>query len=67
MGAMNETMHDYVVTKLQATNRQVLARVAKDTGISESTIRKIKYRHVKDPGVSFIERLNQYFRDQPLA
>lgn len=63
---MAETIHDYVVDQLQAAKGQ-WSRVAEDTGMSKRTIEKIARREVKDPSVSFIERLNKYFRDQPAA
>lgn len=63
---MSESIHDYVVNQLQAAKGQ-WPRVAGDTGISKRTIEKIARREVKDPSVSFIERLNTYFRDRPTA
>lgn len=63
---MQESIHDYVVSQLQAAKGQ-WSRVAEDTGMSKRTIEKIARREIEDPSVSFIERLNQYFRDRPAA
>lgn len=41
--------------------------IARDTGISISTIKKIGYREVENPGVLTIEKLAAYFREQPAA
>jgi hypothetical protein len=54
-------MHDYVVDQLQAVKGN-WSRVAEETGISKRTIEKIARREFRDPGVSFIERLNKHFR-----
>lgn len=62
---MENSIHDYVVARLAGMPIKQVLRVSRDTGISESTIRKIKYRQVKNPGVSLVERLNKYFRGQP--
>lgn len=59
---MSESIHDYVVGQLQAAKGQ-WSKVAVETGMSKRTIEKIARREFKDPAVSFIERLNRYFRD----
>lgn len=63
---MHESIHDYVVDQLQAAKGQ-WSRVAEDTGMSKRTIEKIARREFKDPAVSFIERLNRYFREREAA
>jgi hypothetical protein len=60
---MSESMHDYVVDQLQAAKGE-WSRVAEETGMSKRTIEKIARREFRDPGVSFIERLNSYFKDR---
>lgn len=60
---MNQSMHEFVISKLQASKGRLPA-IAKSTGISVHTIEKIVRRDVKNPGVSYIERLNRYFLDQ---
>ena len=59
-------MHDYVIDQLQAVKGQ-WTRVSEETGMSKRTIEKIARRELKDPGVSFIERLAKYFREQATA
>ena len=62
LAAMNDSIYQYVLLELQLAKGQ-WPRVARDTGISLSTIKKIARRDVEDPGVSYIERLARYFRD----
>jgi transcriptional regulator with XRE-family HTH domain len=57
------SLHDYVIAQLQARKGEWRG-IAEATGISRSMIVKIAQRRVKDPGVSFIERLVKYFRAQ---
>lgn len=64
---MADSIHDYVVSQLERTPLSQVEQIALATGVNESTIRKIKYRHTENPGVSFIERLNKYFRERPQA
>jgi len=63
---MTDSIHDYVVDQLQACKGQ-WSRVSADTEISKRTIEKIARREVKDPSVSFIERLHRYFRKRGAA
>lgn len=42
-------------------------RVAKETKMSLSTIKKIARKEVKNPGVKHIEKLAKYFRDTAAA
>lgn len=39
--------------------------VAEGSGVSLRTLEKIARREIKDPGVSHIEKLAGYFREQP--
>ena len=66
MPGMSESMHDYVVDKLQAA-KGTWPRIAEQTQISRRTIEKIARREVADPGVSLVERLALYFREQEQA
>lgn len=63
---MQVSMHDYVVDQLQAAKGH-WSDVAAETGISKRTIEKIARREYRDPAVSFIERLNTYFRNRAAA
>ena len=56
-------MHDYVIEQLQASKGS-WTRVSEETGMSKRTIEKIARRELKDPGVSFVERLHSYFRER---
>jgi hypothetical protein len=62
-GAMQESMHDFVVNGLQAS-KGTWPAIAEATGISKRTIEKIASREIEDPGVSHIEKLANYFRAQ---
>jgi hypothetical protein len=58
---MEPSLHDYVVEKLNgAKGRWPL--VATQTGVSRRTIEKIASRLIKDPGITNMEKLAQYFR-----
>lgn len=56
-------MHEFVVGKL-AEAKGTWPSIAEATGVSKRTIQKIASREIEDPGVSHIERLARYFRDQ---
>ena len=60
------SMHDYVVDQLQLVKGR-WTQVSEETGISKRTIEKIARREFKDPAVSFIERLDRYFRERAEA
>ncbi len=60
---MTESIYQYVLDKLQGAKGEWPA-VAEATGMSRRTIEKIARREVKDPGVSHIEKLAGYFRQQ---
>lgn len=63
---MNESVYEFVMDELGKTRGGWLD-IASATGISISTIKKIGYRDVKNPGVLTIEQLAQYFRDKAAA
>lgn len=54
------------MVELQAAKGRWTA-VADGSGVSARTIEKIARREIKDPGVSHIEKLARYFRDQEVA
>lgn len=56
-------MLDYVIAELDARKGR-LPEVAKATGISYRTLQKIHQRVVKNPGVTHIQHLHDYFRAQ---
>jgi hypothetical protein len=58
---MAQSMHEYVVSALQGSD---LESVARDTKISKWTLQKIRLRQIKNPGVKGIETLYQHFKLQ---
>ena len=60
---MEQSMHSFVIAKLQGSKGTWRA-VAEATGVSKRTIEKIASEEIVDPGVSHIEKLARYFRDQ---
>jgi len=62
----SDGLYEYVMTRLEACNGR-LREVADGSGIALSTVRKIARREVKDPGVSYVEKLARYFRQQAAA
>jgi transcriptional regulator with XRE-family HTH domain len=59
-----ETLHDYVIRKLQDTKGR-WPEVAEGAGISRRTLEKIARRETRDPSVSLVEKLARYFRNLP--
>lgn len=60
---MNGSLHEYVIKELQKHKGQ-WTQVSIGSGISKRTIEKIARRESKDPAVSLIERLANYFREK---
>jgi len=60
---MSESLHDYVVEQLQASKGR-WREVAEGSDVSLRTLEKIARREIEDPGVSHIEKLAGYFREQ---
>lgn len=58
---VEESMHEFVITNLQAVKGH-WSEVADESGVSKRTIEKIARREIKDPGVSTVETLAKYFR-----
>lgn len=61
---MTDSIYEFVMANLDATRGNWQA-VADGCGLSKSTIVKIGCRIVKDPGVSRVEILAKYFRENP--
>jgi len=59
---MTDSIHAYVLGQLQASKGH-WPEVARATGISRRTIEKIAREEVINPGVLFIEKLANYFRN----
>lgn len=64
-GDMTDSIYAFVLERLESVKGR-WPRVAEESGISLRTIEKIARQEVKDPGVSFIERLAKYFRENEL-
>lgn len=60
---MTESIYEYVLTQLEASKGQ-WAAVAEGSGVSKRTLEKIARREVRNPGVSYVEKLARYFREQ---
>lgn len=56
-------MHAFVISRLHAARGQWRS-IAEATGVSKRTIEKIASGEIEDPGVSHIEKLAGYFREQ---
>lgn len=63
---MNESIYAFVLERL-GTSRGKWPAVAEGSGVSKRTIEKIFSGDIKDPGVSHIEKLANYFRSQEAA
>lgn len=56
-----DSMHEYVVAQLIAAKGQWPV-IAEGSGVSRRTIEKIARGEIKDPGVSHVQKLADYFR-----
>ena len=57
---MNIQMHEYVLARLEETKGQ-WTKVSDESGVNKRTLEKIARQEIKDPGVSFIQTLFDYF------
>jgi len=60
---MEQSLHDFVIAQLHDSKGK-WPLISGATGVSKRTIEKISNGHIKDPGVSHIEKLATYFRAQ---
>jgi transcriptional regulator with XRE-family HTH domain len=63
---MAESIYQYVMGKLEDCKGK-WPQVAIGSGVSIRTLSKIARREIEDPGVSHIEKLAQYFKQQEAA
>lgn len=63
---MHESMYQFVLDQLEQVKGS-WPDVARETGMSLSTLKKIVYKDVENPGVIHIEKLAKYFRDRAAA
>lgn len=62
MARMEQTTFlDAVIAHLKQVKHSDLPRVARESGVPESTLRKIRYREVRDPRVQTVQALHDYF------
>lgn len=54
-------MFDYVLGQLERSKGQ-LPKVAEESGVPYRTLQKIASGETKDPGVSHVQALHDYFR-----
>lgn len=59
-----ENLHDYVLAQLEAAKGR-WPEVAAHSGVSRRTIEKIARSEIKDPGISHVQKLADYFRGLP--
>lgn len=60
---MEQSLHAFVIDRL-ARAKGTWPRIAEATEVSLRTIQKIANGDIADPGVSHIEKLAGYFREQ---
>jgi transcriptional regulator with XRE-family HTH domain len=61
---MPESLYEFVMAQLQASKGSWPV-VAESSGVSVRTISKIARREIEDPGISHVEKLAKYFRENP--
>jgi hypothetical protein len=61
--SMEDSIYDYVMEQLEASKGN-WPSIAEEAGVSPRTLEKIARREIIDPGVSHIEKLARYFREQ---
>lgn len=63
-------LHAYVMKALDQaidTGRFTYQEISTGSGVPKRTVEKIKRREIEDPGVSHIEKLANWFREQEQA
>lgn len=60
---MSASIYDFVIEQLEA-HKGRWSSVAEGSGVPKRTLEKIARKEIKDPGVSHIEKLATYFREQ---
>jgi transcriptional regulator with XRE-family HTH domain len=61
---MTESIYEFVMQGLQASKGKWPA-VAEASGVSLRTISKIARKEIENPGISNVEKLANYFRENP--
>ena len=60
---MEQPIYEYVKQQLEAAKYR-WPTVAAGAGVSLSTLKKIARDEIKDPGVSHVQKLHDYFKSQ---
>lgn len=60
---MDQPIFDYVLERLESSKGR-WPTVAAESGVPYKTLTKIAQREIRDPGVSHIQKLADYFRAQ---
>ena len=63
---MTESIYQYVLDELEAHKGQ-WPTIAEESGVALTTLKKIVYKDVENPGVIHIEKLAKYFRERSAA
>jgi hypothetical protein len=58
-----QSLYEYVLESLERSKGE-WPEVAEGSGVSKRTIEKISSREIKDPGISHVEALANYFRSR---
>lgn len=66
MDTLKETRAEFVVRNLRTAMPKNWAQIAEKSDVPYKTIYKIAYRDTKDPRESTIEKLFQYFQNNPV-
>lgn len=69
MSGMETGLYEYVMARLKAVPKSHLTyeQVAEGSGVSKRTVEKIARGEIQDPGVSHIQKLADWFREQERA
>lgn len=62
MNTETEPMLNYVIDRLRGAMPKNWPEISKESGVPEDTLRKIAYRDTKDPRISSVQALYDYFR-----
>lgn len=63
---METDLYQFVMRELQE-NKGQWPKIAKGSGVSHRTLSKIARREIKDPGISHIQALHDYFKGKRQA
>lgn len=66
MPSMEIRLYEFVMTRLKAASETGITyqQIAAGSGVNKRTVEKIARREIEDPGVSHVQKLADYFREQ---